>query len=47
MKVLFTGCIFDDKKINELKEQGIEVIPGKTNYTEEELINVLMDYDCY
>lgn len=47
MKVLFTGCTFNEDTINELKEKGIEVINGRTNYKEEELINKLKKVDCY
>ncbi len=47
MKVLFTGCTFDDKKINELKSIGIEVINGRTNFSEEELTQELKKVDCY
>lgn len=47
MKVLFTGCTFNDKKINELKDIGIEVINGRTDYSEEELTQELKKVDCY
>ena len=47
MKVLFTGCTFNEKKLNELKEQGIEVSSGRMDYSEEELIDILKNYDCY
>ena len=47
MKVLFTGCTFDDKKINELKNIGIEVINGRTDYSENELTQQLKNVDCY
>jgi len=47
MKVLFTGCTFNEEKLNELKEQGIEVSSGRMDYSEEELIDILKDYDCY
>ena len=47
MKVLFTGCTFDEDKLNELKEQGIEVSSGRMDYSEDELTNILKDYDCY
>lgn len=47
MKVLFTGCTFNGDKLKELKEKGIDVSSGRMDYSEEELINVLKDYDCY
>lgn len=47
MKVLFTGCTFNEDKLNELKENGIEVSSGRMDYSEEELTNILKDYDCY
>lgn len=47
MKVLFTGCTFDDKKINNLKNIGIEVINGRTDYSEDELAQELKKVDCY
>lgn len=47
MKVLFTGCTFNEDKLNELKEQGIEVSSGRMDYSEEELIDILKNYDCY
>lgn len=47
MKVLFTGCTFNEEKLNELKEQGIEVSSGRMDYSEEELIDILKNYDCY
>ena len=47
MKVLFTGCTVNEAKLNELKEQGIEVSSGRMDYSEEELIYILKDFDCY
>lgn len=47
MKVLFTGCTFNEEKLNELNEQGIEVSSGSMDYSEEELIDILKNYDCY
>lgn len=47
MKVLFTGCTFNEDKLNELKNIGIEVSSGRMDYSEDELINILKDYDCY
>ncbi len=47
MKVLFTGCTFNDNTINDLKDIGIEVINGRTDYSEEELTQELKKVDCY
>ncbi len=47
MKVLFTGCTFNNDKINELKNNGIEVVNGRTDYSEDELIQELKNVDCY
>lgn len=47
MKVLFTGCTFNTETLIKLKNDGIEVFNGKTDYSEEELLNVLKNYDCY
>lgn len=47
MKVLFTGCTFNEDKINELKNIGIEVINGRTDYSEAELTQELKKVDCY
>ncbi len=47
MKVLFTGCTFNEDKINELKDYNIEVSSGRMDYSEDELTNILKDYDCY
>lgn len=47
LKVLFTGCTFSKEKLNELKDKGIEITSGRMDYNEEELINILKDYDCY
>ncbi|MBR4618966.1 MAG: hypothetical protein IKO49_06645 [Bacilli bacterium] len=47
MKVLFTGCTFNEDKINELKEHDIEVSSGRMDYSEDELTSILKDYDCY
>ena len=47
IKALFTGCTFSDDKIKELKNIGIEIFNGRTDYTEDELCNVLKDFDCY
>lgn len=47
MKVLFTGCTFNEDKINELKDYNIEASSGRMDYSEDELTNILKDYDCY
>lgn len=47
MKVLFTGCTFNEKQINELKEKNIYVDNGRVDFSEEELTKVLKEYDCY
>ena len=47
MKVLFTGCTFNEKQIENLKEKDIYVEAGRVDFTEEELTKVLNNYDCY
>jgi len=47
MKVLFTNCSFSEEEIKNLKDQNIEIIPGKSDFTEDELINALKDCDGY
>ena len=47
MKVLFTGCTFNENTINELKNKGIEIINGRTDYSEEELTQELKKVDGY
>lgn len=47
MKVLFTGCTFNKKQIEELKEMDIYIETGRVDFTEEELTKVLNNYDCY
>lgn len=47
MRVLFTGCTFNEETLKKLKELNIEVFNGRMDYSEEELINILKDYDCY
>lgn len=47
MKVLFTGCTFNDETSKRLEEKNIYVVNGKTDYTEQELIDKLKDFDCY
>ena len=47
MKVLFTGCTFSNDKLEELKNMGIEVSTGRMDYSEDELSEILKDYDCY
>lgn len=46
IKVLFTGCTFDEEKIEELKEKNLEIIPASANLTQENLIEVLQDCDA-
>lgn len=47
MKVLFTGCTFNNETLEQLKNNGIFVENGKTDYTEDELTSKLKEYDCY
>lgn len=47
MKVLFTGCTFNDETLKKLEEKNIEVISGRMDYSEEELSDKLKDFDCY
>ena len=47
MKVLFTGCTFDEKTITDLKSKNIEVLCGRMDYTEDELSEQLKKVDCY
>ena len=47
MKVLFTGCTFNEEKMSELNKIGIEVINGRTDYSEDELTQELKNVDCY
>lgn len=47
MKVLFTGCTFNEEKISELKCKDIEIIKGRMDYTESELCEQLKEVDCY
>lgn len=47
MKVLFTGCTFDDEIKNKLRKEDIEVDNGRMDYSEDELCNILKYYDCY
>lgn len=47
MKVLFTGCTFNEETLKELKEKNIEVSAGRMDYSEDELLNLLKEYDCY
>ncbi|NTU47092.1 hydroxyacid dehydrogenase [Candidatus Roizmanbacteria bacterium] len=46
-KVIFTANTFSDKKIESLKEQGIEIIKQPHNLSESELVNVLQDVEGY
>lgn len=45
-KILFTGCTFNEDKITELKQMGVEIIPVSSNLKENELIEVLQDCDA-
>jgi len=47
MKVLFTGSTFSDEKIKELSDKGIDIVSGRMDYSEDELLEILHDYDCY
>jgi phosphoglycerate dehydrogenase-like enzyme len=48
MKVLFTNCVFNDQLIERLKTANIEIVPGKKGgYTEDELVTILRDFDCF
>jgi len=47
MKVLFTGCTFNEETLKKLEEKNINVITGRTNYTELELSDKLKEFDCY
>lgn len=47
MKVLFTGCTFDEKTLTDLKDKNIEVVCGRMDYTEDELSEQLKKVDCY
>ena len=42
MKVLFTGCTFNEEKLNELRNLGIEVSSGRMDYNDE-FINLPCD----
>lgn len=47
MRVLFTGCTFDENQIKDLEKEEIYVDNGRVDFSEEELTRVLNDYDCY
>lgn len=47
MKVLFTGCTFNEDTLSQLKDKNIEVSTGRMDYSEDELTSILKDYDCY
>lgn len=47
MKVLFTNCSFSKEEIENLAEQGIEIIPAKENLSKDELIQALQGCDGY
>lgn len=40
-KILFTGCTFSEDTIDELKYQGLEIIPASNHLLEKELIEHL------
>jgi len=44
-KILFTGCTFDEKKIETCKNYGLEIIPASSNLSKEELIQALQICD--
>lgn len=46
IKVLFTGCTFNEQKINDLKEKNLEIVPASANLNQEELIVALQDCDA-
>lgn len=47
IKILFTNCSFNDEEINKLKTNNIEIIAGKSDLKEDELIEALKDCDGY
>ena len=47
MKVLFTGCTFDEDTLKRLEENNINVVSGRMDYSEQELSEKLKDFDCY
>ena len=47
MKVLFTGCTFNKETLESLKEKDIVVETGRMDYSEDELMSMLKNYDCY
>lgn len=47
MKVLFTGCTFNKETLESLKEKDIVVETGRMDYSEDELMSILKNYDCY
>ncbi|MEX1382131.1 NAD(P)-dependent oxidoreductase, partial [Lutibacter sp.] len=46
-KILFTASTLTDEDVSSLREEGYEIINGKFNYTEEELIEATKDIDGY
>lgn len=47
MRVLFTGCTFDENQIKKLESKEIYVDNGRVDFSEDELTRVLNNYDCY
>lgn len=47
IKVLFTGCTFSEEKLKYFNDEGIEIVSGRMDYSEDELSSILKDYDCY
>lgn len=46
-RVLFANCSFTAEDIKKLKSSNIEIIPGKADFTEDELVEALKDCDGY
>jgi len=47
MKVLFTGCTFNEETLKRLEDKNINVVNGRMDYSEEELNDKLKEFDCY
>lgn len=47
MRVLFTGCTFNDETLKRLEEKNINIVNGRMDYSEQELSDNLKDFDCY
>ena len=45
-KILFTGCTFSEDTIDELKYQGLEIIPASNHLADKELIDYLQQVDA-